>query len=108
MLDVGCWTLDVGCWILQVWGYGVLIQGLLFFFFKKKTYFWGKHPDSVYFARNGAGKAAAEGCSKPVQPPSTNVPRDEISRSGESLTPIYTYIKYILGDKAWGLQNRGP
>ena len=37
-------------------------------------------------------RAAAEGRSKPVQPPSTNVPRDEISRSGEPLTPIYIYI----------------
>ncbi len=37
-------------------------------------------------------KDATEELSKPVQPPSTKAGRDEISRSGEPLTPIWTRI----------------
>ena len=49
-------------------------------------------------------KAAAEGRPKPVQPPSTNMPRDEISRSGEPLTPI----QLAIDAHAWCLKHSNP
>ena len=46
----------------------------------------------LYHGVPDLSRAAAEEFSKPVQPPSTKACRDEISRSGEPLTPIYIYI----------------
>ena len=58
--------------------------------FPDKNILYWETPRFCVFCQKWTGKAAAEEeLSKPVQPPSTKAGRDEISRSGEPLTPIY-------------------
>ena len=99
MLDVGRWMLDIGCWMVDITSMGLRCHHSRTFSPKKKEkerntegkgHVWGNTHTRILciLPEMGPERRRRKDAPNLSSPHPANVPRDEISRSGEPLTPI--------------------